>query len=259
MYYELYIDIFFIVNFMMDVCILLVAKKILKCPATYKTVGLGACLGAFMTCVVMMLPIKGSFLKFMIFHGLISILMIKTGLRIKWDRGFLKAYMTVYFTTFLIGGIFSCISQYMREGSLFFAFALISYWGAKGIWEWIYYQGKCRNTCCEVLLCQGQKQLRVNAIWDTGNRLRDYVTGKPVNIVSKTVAGMLWKELPLDGLRYIPYHTIGKREGILPMLVLDEMVLYLEEEVRIKRPLIAICEEQENMGKYEMILNSDVR
>lgn len=157
MYYELYIDLFFLVNFMMDVSILLVAKKILKCPVTYKRIYLGAFLGAFATCVVTVLQIKSSLLKFIIFHGFISILMIKTGLRIKWNRGFLKAYATVYCATFLIGGIFSYISQYMREGSIFFAFALVSYWGAKGVWEFIAYQGKCRNISCEVLLCQGIK------------------------------------------------------------------------------------------------------
>ena len=259
MYYELYIDLFFLVNFMMDVCILLVAKKILKCPVTYKTVCFGAFLGAVMTCITMALPIKGGYVKFMIFHGLINVLMIKTGLRIKWNRGFLKAYVTVYLSAFLIGGIFSCISQYMREGSIFFVFALISYWGAKGVWEWIYYQGKCRKVCCEVLLCLKSDRIKVNAILDTGNRLRDPVTGKPVSIISKSVASKLWENFPLDGLRYIPYHTIGKKDGILPILTLDEMVLYLEEEIQIIKPLIAVCEEQGNMGEYEMILNSDVR
>lgn len=258
MYYEFYIDLFFLVNFMMDVCILLVAKKILKCPATYKTICFGACLGAFMTCVVMVLPIKGNFIKFIIFHGFISILMIKTGLRIKWNRVFLKAYVTVYCVTFLIGGIFSCISQYMRGGSIFFAFALVSYWGAKGIWEFLVYQGKCRNVSCEVLLCLGENQIKANAIIDTGNRLRDHVTGKPVSIISKKIASELWKEIPLCGIRYIPYHTIGKKEGILPMFEIEEMVLFVETEVRIIKPLIAICEE-DNMGTYEMILNSDVR
>lgn len=258
MYYELYIDVFFFVNFIMDVCILLVAKKILKCPVTYKRICLGAFLGSITTCGVIALQIKSSLFKFIIIHGVISILMIKTGLRIKWNRGFLKAYVTVYCATFLIGGIFSCISQYMREGSIFLLFTLISYWGAKGIWEFIAYQGKCRNVCCEVLLCQGINQIKVSAIIDTGNRLRDHVTGKPVSIISKKTAEKLWKNVSVCGIRYIPYHTIGKKEGVLPMLEIEEMVLFLEAEMRIIKPLIAICEE-DNMGTYEMILNSDVK
>ena len=142
---------------------------------------------------------------------------------------------------------------------MFFAFALISYCGAKGVWEWIYYQGKCKNVCCEVMLRQGNNRIKVNAIIDTGNRLRDHVTGKPVSIITKKTAAMLWEELPIQKLRYLPYHTIGKKNGILPVLVLDEMVLYLEQKVQIQNPLIGICQEQDDMGIYEMILNSDVR
>ena len=119
--------------------------------------------------------------------------------------------------------------------------------------------GKSHKICCEVLLCQKQNQVKVKAIVDTGNRLRDTITGKPVSIISNQTAKILWKEIPIEGLRYVPYHTIEKKQGILPVLMLDEMYVYLEEELYVSKALVAICEETIGTGEYEMILNSDIR
>ena len=259
MYYELYIDIFFFVNFMMDICILLLSKKILKCPATYGSVLTGAASGAFLTCIVVILPVKYSFVKLMIFHGPIIYLMIKTGLRIRNKKRFVKAYITVYISSVLIGGIFSSLRQYMLEGSFFFAFAIISYMISYGIWRSVICMGRYRNNHCEVLLLNGEKQIKVYAIIDTGNWLKDSVTGKPVSIISAKIAKELWHEFPEKGVRYIPYHTIGKKERVLPLLVLEKMCLYLEEEVWITQGLVAVSEETDLEDMYGMILNPDVR
>ena len=35
MYYELYVDVFFMVNFTMDAILLILLKKLLACPAGY--------------------------------------------------------------------------------------------------------------------------------------------------------------------------------------------------------------------------------
>ena len=51
MYYELYIDVFFLVNFMMDAILLEILRKILGCPVSHGRVFLGAGAGAFGTCV----------------------------------------------------------------------------------------------------------------------------------------------------------------------------------------------------------------
>ena len=259
MYYELYIDVFFLVNFMMDVCILLLSKKILKCPATYGNICFGSLLGSFLTSMIIILPIPGGFVKFLIFHGLITILMIKTGLRVKSNRRFWKAYIVVYMSAFLIGGIFSSLKQYMREISIYFFVAFISYSGAMGIWNYLSYMARTHNNSCMVRLYQGENQVEVNAIFDTGNRLRDTLTGKPVSIISRDTANKLWQNNSITNLRYIPYHTIGKKEGVLPVFIVDQMCLCLKEEIWIRKVPIAVLEDEISMDEYEMILNPDIR
>lgn len=259
MYYELYIDVFFLVNFMMNYLVLSISKKILKCPGTHGSICLGALTGTVLTCGFMIIPVTYSVVKFIVFHGGISILMIKTGLRVNWGRSFIRAYAVVYISACLIGGVFSSFKQYIREASIFFVLAFVSYFVALGIWDYISYMGRCKKISCEVLLVQGERQLRANAIIDTGNRLRDAVTGKPVSIISKKIADFLWQEIPCKGLRYIPFHTIGKKDGVLPSLLLDEMRLYVDGEIKITKVLVAIDDETIGTGEYDVILNPDLR
>ncbi len=73
----------------------------------------------------------------------------------------------------------------------------------------------------------------IRALYDTGNLLRDPVTGKPVLIVAADVAEKLTGlsaqqlEKPVEtmgaipGLRLIPYHTVAKNDGFLLALRLQ--------------------------------------
>ena len=78
-----------------------------------------------------------------------------------------------------------------------------------------------------VELSYGDKKLHITALQDTGNRLRDPITGRHVLVVSADVAqeltGLTPQQLkaPLDsinllpGLRLIPYQTVGNRSFLL--------------------------------------------
>ena len=88
MYYELYIDVFFLVNFMMDIFILLIAKNILKCQTSLESVCSGATVGALLICMVVILPTLRGFIEFVIVHGMVVVLMTRIGLRIRFHKGF---------------------------------------------------------------------------------------------------------------------------------------------------------------------------
>lgn len=258
MYYELYIDVFFLVNFMMDYILLSVVRKVLKCPATHGSVCLGAMLGAFLTCVIIVLPIPYAFVKFILFHGFVNIVMIKTGLRARWDRSFLKAFVLLYISGFLVGGVFTYLHQYVRYASLFFVLAVASYYLVLGIWNVISYLARHDHYRCEVILYQADRKVKVRAVIDTGNSLRDNVTGKPVSVIAAKTAKELWGGKAVESVRYIPYHTIGKAEGVLPVFPVDKMCLCREEEKMIEKPLVAVSEEPITADGYELILNPDI-
>ena len=67
MYYELYIDVLFLENFMMDSLLLLAVNRILKCGRAYGRIFLGGALGSALTCLVIAVPFP-AVIKLVFFH-----------------------------------------------------------------------------------------------------------------------------------------------------------------------------------------------
>ncbi len=112
--------------------------------------------------------------------------------------------------------------------------------GQKGVWSVISsavgvfllcalgFRGKIQaNRYVPVELSYGEKHLCITALQDTGNTLRDPVTGSSVLVIGSEVAqkltGLTEKQLKtpveslnaIPGLRLIPYQAIGQKGGLL--------------------------------------------
>lgn len=96
------------------------------------------------------------------------------------------------------------------------------------------FHGEPRSaTYVPVELSYGDKHFRLTALQDTGNMLRDPITGHQVLVVGAAVAqeltGLTRQQLlkpvesvaALPGLRLIPYHTIGNSSFLLAMRFSD--------------------------------------
>ena len=73
------------------------------------------------------------------------------------------------------------------RGSLF-AFAVVSYFVTIGIWNLLSFFNRQREFRYRAVLIKGVKKIEVTAILDTGNTLRDPLTGAAVSVLCKTVA-----------------------------------------------------------------------
>lgn len=259
MYYKLYVDIFFMVNFMMDTILLLIVKKMILCSVSYGRILLGAATGAMLTCVVATGLPGRTYLQWILFYGVINTLMLKTGLRIRWGRELLKGWIFLYIASFLLGGIFLVFRPYLRVGSLFFLLAVLSYYLVQGIWKILLLLTRRNHDYCEVELYLGKQSFRSKALIDTGNTLRDMVSGQPVNVIERQVVEQLTAEGRPLRFRYIPYHSIGKKEGIMPLIRLDRMKIIEGTHFKwIEYPLAAISEERLSEENYQVILNPDI-
>lgn len=259
MYYELYIDILFVVNFMMDYLLLLLVRRMLKCSATHGNICLGAATGSILTCIVIALPISYAFLKFLLFHVVVNTCMIYVGLRIKTIRSLIKAWILLYAGGFLLGGILESMQQYVTIGSLFLVVAIGGYYMALGIWNFISYIQRWNRYRCEVDLYLGEKRYKVQGIIDTGNHLRDPFTDQPVSVLDHRTAKQFFENEEVKEIRYIPYQSIGKQNGVLPAFQIDKMCVHREEECWIENPLIGVSEEMVSQKRtYEMILNPNL-
>ena len=259
MYYELYIDVLFLVNFMMDYLLLLLVRKMLKCTATHGNICLGALIGSVMTCVIVVLPIPYAIFKFVMFHMIVNTFMIRAGLKIKNIKEFAKAYILLYIGGFLLGGLLQAVNQYVKVGSLFFAIAVGGYYLVSKIWDFIVAIQKINQYQCKVDLYLNGKKCQITGIIDTGNGLSDPISKQPVNILDRAVAREFLGNTKMSQVRYIPYHSIGKKEGVLLAFKIDQMCVYKEVPFWIKEPLIGVSEEMISAkGEYQMILNPNI-
>ena len=257
MHYELYIDVFFMVNFMMDAIILLITRKVTGSDSSYKRLYLGAMAGAVLTCLILVLPIPVSWMKLLLFHIPVSFTMIQIGLGTGVGRELIKTWICLYFSSFLVGGVFAFLEQYIRIGSLFFMIAIISYYVVSGIVSFLECLFRQKESRCQVVLSKDGHMEKVQALIDTGNCLRDSVTKKPVHIIDAEIAGKLFSSDFLRKVRYIPYHSIGKNEGLMPLVSLDGMWILKKKKVWIERPMVAISEEPISEEEYRIILNPE--
>lgn len=246
---------------MMDYILLILLRKMLLSTASHGRVIFGAAAGAAMTCLVIAAPIPWGAVKLLLLHGAVNVIMLKAGLCTEWGRPFVKAFLFLYIGGFLLGGIMSFLRQYVRYGSLFFGLALFGYLLASGAWSLMETLARYNRTHCTAVMYRGDKSCRVKVLVDTGNRLRDAMTGKPVSIIGIRTAKSLGfsEELKEPGIRYIPYHSIGKENGALPLFEIDRMCLAgAGGAAEVNRPLLAVCGGEMGSDSYGMILNPDI-
>ena len=253
---ELYLDVFFTVNFMMDYLTILLLGKMLKREVSMGRRCFGAFLGSVLTWLVVILPIPSAVLKYALLYIPVSLAMIITGLGIHRGRELAKAWIFLHIGGIFLGGVMELLQPYLRMGSLFFLLAVLSYLVVSALWDLAVCQIRQNRNRMRIRLKKGEKECEVKALVDTGNTLTDIWSGKPVSVLSRETAEKLWKQGE-EPFRYIPYHSIGKEAGVMPLFELDG--IWIEErKCWIEHPLAAVGEGNLSEDDYQMILNPDI-
>lgn len=269
MYYELYIDVYWMINFMMDSLLLCAVTQILKCPVKKERIFTGGIVGSTISCLLILLPIPG-ILRFGVGGILNAGLMIRASLGKQSVRVYRKAVVFLYITAFLMSGILQIFRPYVRTFALFFVIAAAAYEVLKGIRILWFNLLKEQRSICEVVLFYGEKRCTVSGLWDTGNLLTDPLTNEPVCVAEKTLLWMLVKSDPEKKdmeekmkFRYIPYHSVGG-SGVMPVIRIPQMeIKKIQGEQHfhwnVENPLIALCSEELSKDKmYQIILNPNI-
>lgn len=279
MYYEVYIDVLFLVNLVLDYLLLSVTARLLKCTATHLRIFLGSLVGAFGYCLFFVLPIPAGALKILLLHGAVGSLMVWIGLRPRKAAAFLKCLVSMYLGAFLLGGVIGWLYPYIG-GRLLGNFLLLSALSYAVIClilkTYDYFRDKRTKFCRAVLFNGGRKQI-VGGLLDTGNCLKDPVTGQRVHVTDYEAVKGLFGETELKELlsmyeyrneesaaathnfRYIPFRSVGKAHGLLPAITIDQITICLEErEVVQKNPVIMVSKDKlSTRGNYRIIINTE--
>lgn len=279
MYYELYVDVLFLINMCMNFFILSIIKKLLRCTATYLRIFLISVISSLLTIIIIVLPLKGIIIKYILIHLGINVVSTKIALKLKGRINILKAVALLYILTFLFGGILNFLTfgrdlnaeQLLLSGLVVFILirgAIIIYTFYKRSFEKI----------CQVTISQNYRQLNIQGLVDTGNSLVEPISKKPVNIVPFDVIKDLltqkqisyiktfleyetfdlnveWDEL--NQICYVPYCSVGKKNGLLPAIKVEKInIIHGEKVIEVRGPMIGVCQNEFMSDKrYQIILN----
>lgn len=228
MRYELYVDSLFLVNFVMNLYILmLVNRSTLRTAAPWRLL-LGAALGGGCYLLMFLLNLSVPLKLFLGAAGAVG--MLPVAFPVRGLRNLLKLTEKMLIFSFCMGGalLFLLRSFSVGENALTGIFGIL---GAGGIvcvflgrfpWE-----PRPGNSLCRATLVRGEKQVAVRALIDSGNSLVEPVSGKPVCVVEEEVFRYLW-ESGGHLFRAVPYHSIGKKRGILEGYLLPELYVELD-------------------------------
>lgn len=270
---NLYIDVLFLVNFSMDFLILTLMKQMFKKKTSWMKTAAGSLTGALWGVVSVMAPMP-VWAGILTAHGVISSLMVYVTFRENTIRGHVTNLLELYVTGAAAGGILSILQEQIRaagyrkmgaaaygEGTLP-VFILIltaagSYFLIRGLWAGIWQKKAMEKHLYHVNLYYRGVKKEVKAFADTGNLLREPVTGQPVHVMSRDIGLELCKTVP--SVIYVPYQTVGDK-GIMPAVFLDSMEIEQNGKVMlVDRPLVAVssrCLSSKN--EYQMLLNEEI-
>jgi len=214
-----YLDLIVGLNFLVDLLLLLGTNRLSGFPPGWKRILPAAALGGIYggACMLRSFRFLGNTLWRLV------MLMVMAEVAFGWNRSALKRGCVFVLLSFALGGI----AGNMERGG--FPALLL---GGAGLWVLctLAFDGGVRSREYEdVTLGWQGKQLHVIALRDTGNTLRDPITGEPVLILAGEIAekltGLTMQQLknpletmtkrPVPGLRVIPYRAVGQSGGML--------------------------------------------
>lgn len=226
MHYELYVDSLFLINLCMNLYLLMLVDHSMPGTAMPWRLLAGAAAGA----VCYLLPFFGSAPAWVkiAFGGLAGTAgMICITFPVRNFRMFLKLLERLLLYSFGIGGgMLFLIARlpFLREYLTGVSGALCV-GGVLFLFFRRFHDGlKMRHCLCHAALIRGERCMRAAALIDSGNGLTEPISGKPVCVVEKKLYDGLWGDEE-SGFRAIPYHSIGKRHGVMQGYLLPELVL----------------------------------
>ena len=256
-----YIDSIFFVNFMMDMMLLYLTGKTICGKISFRRLLLGSLIGAGGYCLILCLSFF--FCREELILGMfpLAFLMVKAGCRVTGVKGVLRGVGYVFTYAFLIGGVMLFLLKqfpFLRKNRESILVILAA--GCFGFFLCrellIHIKRKKQNVFYRVFLNGDERELQILGLIDTGNGLTDPVSGQPVAIMEETVWNEMQKEKRPEKYKVIPFHSIGKKRGILEGYEVERIEIECESEKKeLTNVTIAVFQGKLSVkGDYQIIL-----
>ncbi len=246
MHYELYLDSLFLLNFGMNLLLLSLVDHSMGHTATWYRLLAGAGVGA----VWYLFPFlwKGTAAgKLLLCFLPGTVLMLYVTFHIRSLGTLWNYFRKLMLSTFLIGGILVTLLRGFPLGRNYLPGIGMAL-GVGAFSARVLLRGQKKETeragYCDVVLQGAEGPLRIHALVDSGNTLTEPISGAPVSVLDARIFYRLWPE-GLSGFRAIPYHSVGKKSGILQGYPVPQMtIVYQGVEREYRNVYLAVSEEE---------------
>lgn len=287
-----YIDAFFCVNSGMNIVMLYLLKKVIKQKSSILRLILAGMLGGFGACLTVIFSGMNPIVKFLFLYVMISAGMVWIAFPHQGLYQLVQNVIKLYLVSFFAGGLLHFLyynirtNTYIKERIEQQVYENTSIWFVLGstvlliaflpIFMQIYRKmRRGLHTIYPVDLFYEGRCVSGLGLLDTGNSLKDPITGKPVIITElETVRPLFSCEMQeyiqnystmkgtdtwMNQIKLIPYHSLGTNHGFLPALHFEKMNVNRDGMVlKINDILVAIYQGSLSAEKeYQFILHEE--
>lgn len=292
----IYIDVVLIENLVMNYIILLATGLILKTKIKHIRLILAGLIGAIYTILTYIITIE--IYSNFFFKVLLSIVMVYLAYNPQNMKNMWKELLLFYLVSFIFGGAaFALIyvikpqDIFMKNGLFLGTYplktvvlsAIVSFVIIIVTFKIVKNKISKKDIFKKINIVIDNKQVDSKAMLDTGNMLKDPITGKSVIVVEKN---LLYKILPnelLDNtdkilggdlekipeeikekyikkLRFIPFSSLGRQNGMLIGIKPTYVEIFDEQEISKKEDVIVGIYDKSltKDGKYQALIGIDL-
>lgn len=264
---EVYIDLYFTINFIMDFLLLYLVGICRKKKKAILRLVSGALIGAFGACISVAFCCSR-------LESVILFLIIGTAMNLaafgRMQVGFARNQISLFLLVFCLGGFLYSICPYVYQLSIE---SSVIYYSSAGlalatvVFCLIIFVLRFRRTESKKTLIYpvsinlNSQQVKCNGLFDTGNSLYDAVFGLPVVLaVEEGLCAKIKEEMKLHPEKtcMVMYSSVGKTDGMMLGIRIDEMVIKVQQEdIKAGNMVIAPVEYRKKQELYQIILHPD--
>ena len=259
----IYVDILFIVNFLITYLLLLTTMKLMKSDEKRWRMLIGAFFGGIYSLIILApdLNYNLSLISKFLSAGLIILISFK---RSNWKR-YLKAVSFFFGASFVFVGVMIALwftfkpnGLIINNSTVYFDIdskiliisALIAYILANIIIK-IHNKTAAKNQIYNVVVHSNGKEKSFNAFADTGNKLKEPFSNTPVVVVNESLMNGMFNS---EKMRVIPFHTIST-SGVMQSFKPEFITI---NDKKITNVYIALSDGNFKNGDFEGVINPDL-
>lgn len=266
----LYLDVFFVINFVMDGLLLLAVRRLFRLPFRAGRIAASAAFGGLWACASVLLPVLPGPAEILVTWVAAGGAMIVLAFGKSGMREGLRRLAGFWLVSAVFGGLLEMAGDHVPAAWYLTGVRPVQQWkllplclfaagicfGIRSAAALLQSRLECSRELCQVNLKYQGRELAVTALWDTGNHLYEPYTHQPVHVITAGACRRLCDRI--TGVIYIPYQSVGAEHGILPGIQIDRMEV-LKDGGAVEcyeKPWLAITRESLSPeDQYQMLLH----